>query len=376
MSEKQADARPTDAHDASAHVALASPLCPVSSPVSPMEVNDVLECAFGGWYPKFIKCTFKSQVLPLPADVVSYLLADGGLVLPEGSTLLSHDHCQQEAEDSDDVDWEAAAKATPTMQGPSFPEFDKAVKTAIAELGGAVFVKLNWSAPKDASWIGLNNSLKCTTPADIYLLLKSSDFVTHDLTQPFKNCNDASTPPEVKYHLVLRQWRDVNPSTEFRCFVFDRNIIGVCQRDGNNCYAHIKQEFKDIVRDIQSFYKEKIKRYFPLRNYTFDVVRSEKDVVKLVDFNPFGATTDPILFSWEELNQMALKSHPDCEAVFRQVTTDLGVQPSPYRYFQVPTDVLDVCSGSDLAKLTDLLKLRIQSEKEDSDSEDEENCPT
>ena len=64
---------------------------------------------------------------------------------------------------------------------PSFPEFTSQMKSAIDSLGGEVFCKLNWSAPRDATWISLGNSLKCTTPAQVYLLLKSSEFVQHDL---------------------------------------------------------------------------------------------------------------------------------------------------------------------------------------------------
>lgn len=92
------------------------------------------------------------------------------------------------------------------MQAPSFEELDAEVASSIAELGGKIFAKLNWSSPKvvaenfsssysntsfffvlkDASWIALNNSLQCSVPTDIHLLLKSSDFILHDLTQPFK----------------------------------------------------------------------------------------------------------------------------------------------------------------------------------------------
>jgi hypothetical protein len=34
------------------------------------------------------------------------------------------------------------------------------------------------------------NSMECATPNDIYLLLKSSDFVTHDLEHAFDGCEE------------------------------------------------------------------------------------------------------------------------------------------------------------------------------------------
>lgn len=35
----------------------------------------------------------------------------------------------------------------------------------------------------------------------------------------------------------------------------------------------------------------------------FDVYRPAKDHVVLLDFNPFGETTDGLLFTWSELQQ-------------------------------------------------------------------------
>ena len=47
----------------------------------------------------------------------------------------------------------------------------EAIERTIEELGGKVAPKLNWSAPKDATWIAATNSMECRTPNDIYLLL-------------------------------------------------------------------------------------------------------------------------------------------------------------------------------------------------------------
>ncbi len=58
----------------------------------------------------------------------------------------------------------------------------EAISAAIKDLGGTVFPKLNWSAPRDAAWISHNASLRCATPGDVFLLLKSSEFVSHDLS--------------------------------------------------------------------------------------------------------------------------------------------------------------------------------------------------
>jgi len=70
--------------------------------------------------------------------------------------------------------------------------------------------------------------LKCVNPNEVYLLLKSSDFITHDLDFAYEGCEDVQEDvnKSVKYHLVLKKWFDMPRSHEFRCFVRQRQLIG------------------------------------------------------------------------------------------------------------------------------------------------------
>src|SRR6267154_1746301 len=85
---------------------------------------------------------------------------------------------------------------------------------------------------QDASWVLPPSSpLKCTAPSDVYLLLKSSDFVSHDLSidTVFEGCQcDASNLPLYQLELVLRKWYPIDRSREFRCFVREGRLIGLC----------------------------------------------------------------------------------------------------------------------------------------------------
>lgn len=63
------------------------------------------------------------------------------------------------------------------------------------------------------------------------MLLKSSDFVSHDLTTEsvFENCDPDPSgiePPTYELELILRKWYPVNPSREVRCFVRNGRLIG------------------------------------------------------------------------------------------------------------------------------------------------------
>lgn len=80
-----------------------------------------------------------------------------------------------------------------------------------------------------------SSPLKCMSPADVYLVLKSSDFVQHDLSADhvFEGCETASsaqgsTSPTLNYELelVLRKWYPVDQSRELRCFVRQEVLLG------------------------------------------------------------------------------------------------------------------------------------------------------
>ena len=63
---------------------------------------------------------------------------------------------------------------------------------------------------QDAAWVAFNNSLKVSSLSHVFLLLKSSDFVAHDLTRPFQLCADAEqADTAVDYCLGRRNWRQI-----------------------------------------------------------------------------------------------------------------------------------------------------------------------
>ena len=147
--------------------------------------------------------------------------------------------------------------------------------------------------------------MECRTPNDIYLLLKSSDFVTHDLTHAFDDtANEPAPDPEISYHLVLRKWITLNPSVEFRCFVRNRQLIALCQRDLNHFEFLFTMQDK-LRQTIQDFFDTRLRDTFPDPYFTFDVyIPPPHGKVWLVDFNPWAMRTDPLVFSWMELLTM------------------------------------------------------------------------
>ncbi|KAL4735976.1 cell division cycle protein [Aspergillus similis] len=271
-------------------------------PFPPVTYSQILHCSYDYWQPRYRALTPKSRIIPLTPSFVSYLHADG-IVLPPENTPPTDD----DDDFSDDPD--AEEEADPSKD---WPEIHAQIKSTIAELDGKVTPKLNWSAPKDAAWMAATNDLQCRTPNDIYLLLKSSDFITHDLEHPFDDCvpdtsyspAPISTPPEVKYNLVLRKYVNFNPSLEFRCFVRNKILLCICQRDQN--HFDFLFDLRDTLRSrIQSFFDEKLKDSFPDSSFVFDVyIPAPHQRVWLIDINPWAERTDPLLFSWLEILRM------------------------------------------------------------------------
>ncbi|KAF2084696.1 D123-domain-containing protein, partial [Saccharata proteae CBS 121410] len=282
-------------------------------PFPPITKQHILNCSYHSWHPRYRAVTPKARLIPLSDSFITYLRADGIVLPPDDSE--QHDWSDSDSgifsstenptappDDSDDEDDDPSS---------SWPDVHQSIKSTIEDLGGKVVPKLNWSAPKDATWISATNSMECRAPNDIYLLLKSSDFVTHDLEHAFDDTadhDDPSTmlPSEIPYHLILRKAINLNPSLEFRCFVRRRRLLALCQRDLNHFEFLFRDNMADRLRQrIQEFFDIRMRDTFPDENFVFDVyVPPPHDRVWLVDVNPWAQRTDPLLFGWLELLTM------------------------------------------------------------------------
>ncbi|XP_005252695.1 translation initiation factor eIF2 assembly protein isoform X1 [Homo sapiens] len=304
-----------------------------------MKKEHVLHCQFSAWYPFFRGVTIKSVILPLPQNVKDYLLDDGTLVVSGRDDPPTHSQPDSDDE-AEEIQW-SDDENTATLT--------------------------------DAYWIAMNSSLKCKTLSDIFLLFKSSDFITRDFTQPFIHCTDDSPDPCIEYELVLRKWCELIPGAEFRCFVKENKLIGISQRDYTQYYDHISKQKEEIRRCIQDFFKKHIQYKFLDEDFVFDIYRDSRGKVWLIDFNPFGEVTDSLLFTWEELisenNLNGDFSEVDAQEqdspAFRCTNSEVTVQPSPYLSYRLPKDFVDLSTGEDAHKLIDFLKLKRNQQEDD-----------
>jgi hypothetical protein len=332
-------------------------------PFPPVTKQHILNCSYHSWHPKYRAVTPKARLVPLPAAFLDYLRSDGIVLPPEETdnpTWSDDDSGIFSGADNNNNDGGEEADTDPSVH---WRDTHDAIASTIEELGGKVAPKLNWSAPKDATWIAATNSMECSSPNDIYLLLKSSDFITHDLAHAFDDT--AATPdapaPDIPYHLVLRKWINLNPSVEFRCFVRGRRLIGLCQRDLNHFDFLFGMQDR-LTRVIQDFFDDKVRDSFPDPDFTFDVyVPPPHDRVWVVDFNPWAQRTDPLLFSWLELLTMEV---PEVHDEGREEVVRIPIAPAGGATAGIPASE-PTSGGTTFISLDD-----IPSDSDDSDVEE------
>lgn len=248
-----------------------------------------------------------------------------------------------EEEDDFQVSEGSDDEAEPPSSLPSFPQLEIEIKQSIETLGGSVFPKLNWSAPKDAAWISPSRSLSCTCFSEIALLFRSSDSLLHDLCTAYDSCDDKTSSRPQSFFLALRKWYpSLKPEMEFRCFAKSNELVGICQREVTTFYPVLVNE-KDLLKGlIEEFFDDKIRTEFESENYTFDVYVTKERKVKLIDFNTWCGSTLPLMYTWEELEEI---NGGECsELELRIVESRRSVLPGLKT--AVPYDYIDMSSGS------------------------------
>ncbi|CCH44582.1 Cell division cycle protein [Wickerhamomyces ciferrii] len=359
----------------------------------PVTKEQIVNCSFSSWYPKYKKHVPKAHIIkPLPQSFIDYLSSDG-IELPDDghyavnvgdgdneysdwSSDSDNDEGDESADEEDDGQKVSQGKKNTFEQ---FKEVHEDIKDYIRQ-NGPVTPKLNWSAPRDATWILTSNTMKCENASDVYLLLNSSNYITHDLSSGFAGVeeeeeNDTKKETELEFELVLRKWFNINPALEFRCFVKNRKIIGVTQRDLN--YYDYLDSLSEKIRDlIDDFFEEVLIDSFPDDNYVFDVYLPRPfDRVWLIDINPFARKTDPQLFTWHELAITEVTDDFDYDLRLITETNKGRFAVKEHSENQVPQDVVDASYDPslmvELAKEWRELQLK-QEEKEEEKEEKEE----
>lgn len=181
-----------------------------------------------------------------------------------------------------------------TWPKPSIEPLLRWLDQALRQFPGGAFVRLGSRSGKDSVYARMHGLRVKTAKAAIQLLTQGSERVAFDLQLALHH---GYTP-----HLFVRQWVDMPPWAEFRCFLKERRLVGIsqydCKRAGH--YPEIARHAGDIQKAITSFLPRFLEASH-LDDVVADVFCLPGDRgwgVHLIELNPFFPKTDPCLFSW------------------------------------------------------------------------------
>lgn len=296
---------------------------------------EVSACAFPAWAPRFPSPLLpRHELLPLPPAFMARLRR-GGAVFAPASALPARprrdpyaDTGFSDGDSSEDGGGGDSSGGDSSGGGPpaAFPELEAAVGAAVARLGGAALPKLSWSAPKDAVWLSHAGSLRCESGAEVLLLLLASSAAAHDACHAYDACSDAAPPGggggdhDPPLTLVLKRWAPPARASEFRCFAAAEGaLVAVSQRHTADCWPHLAPGLPPAAAAaLARFARDVMGPRWPFPRCVFDVslaITSDDAggagggataaVRRLVDINPWGGATLPLLFAWSELEALA-----------------------------------------------------------------------
>ncbi|WVO18590.1 hypothetical protein L204_106309 [Cryptococcus depauperatus] len=327
------------------------------------------------WYETFADITTPATIIDLESlgeeeEFMRWLEADS-IFLPEGSERSQPKHnLESERLRSDSNASDDSESSVPPVY--HLPRLNQAIREAIEKYGGAVFPKLNWTSPKDAAFILPQTStgpLHCSSPADVYLLLKSSDFISHgvDNLTAYSGTNNESliglsTRPKIE--LVLKKFENLNSAGEIRCFIRNRTLIGITQRD-MNFYNHLQSEDTQlkICQTAREFFEDEIREnYEGGDDYVFDLYLSPNfQHATIIDFQPYRPSTDALLFTYEELLRLLLLApspendhssvHLPTLRVIDSMTHPAATRNAPaYQSNMLPLEMMEMSQGRNMAE--------------------------
>ncbi|XBW35961.1 hypothetical protein QEN19_001534 [Hanseniaspora menglaensis] len=332
--------------------------------------NNIDSCRYSNWYPKFEKnyaqYLVKSYIMnDIPESFVTFLLQDniklkydGNLEFNDNDEFSDWSSDEESNDNSSDAADPISSYVDPAID---FFEVNNFISNSFKK-SEKLTPRFNWSAPKDSVWIlPYNNTMLTYTNEDVYLLLKGSNYIMHDLIYPYENVKGAENGDVNNHSLILREWiDDINPSMEFRCFIKNGLIVGISQRDIRTEYCYLNDIVGDLKIKIENFVESVFKPTFfdseeleengsEGQNAVIDMyLNLDTNYIKLIDVNPFCRSTEPLLFSWNEL--ITKNTKEDYEFRLGENNTKLGARDHSEN--QIPLEIFD--ASLDPEKLREL----------------------
>ena len=187
-------------------------------------------------------------------------------------------------------DWESAEKRGSWI----LPRLDDAV----SKFPDGAFVRLGSRSPKD-SFAFYRSGGKCLSGLQSLIALVDSERVMQDLSLAEDNGYAA--------HVFLRQWINLEPWQELRCFMRGRRLVGISQYNylNKDRFPELAERAGSVEWAVRDLFFPRFRDASHLDDVIFDVFLLRKTSgnevaweVKILEVNPMFEMTDPCLFSW------------------------------------------------------------------------------
>jgi hypothetical protein len=157
--------------------------------------------------------------------------------------------------------------------------------SAMAALPGASFVGADTCAPDDSPKYRSGGAV--TTPRKAWELLATSPKVRTALESG------------ASHRLTVRPHRRMDRTREFRMFIRGGKLVGMSQYCLERHFARLAQREAEFWRHATEFVPQLLPA-LPMADLAMDVYLTSRQELMVVDLNPWGPPTDPLLFrSWE-----------------------------------------------------------------------------
>jgi hypothetical protein len=242
---------------------------------------------------------------------------------------------------------------------------DDSIKEHIHELFEefqSVFIKMDSISCRDCKYI--LEDLQCFKLDEILILLKSSDKIANFL-EKINSEEDSNIRPK----LILKKWYRIDPQYEFRCFIKEGRLIGICQRNIDMFFDYEPDQLENIEKIIKEFFmKEDIKEAISKLNNSFlyfDILYLPNKIkIKLIDilskkelsqyYTEEEIENYNLLFNSNEIDQLECNN---CE--FRYIKNKDGiVDCGADDYNQFPVEIME--AGSNIEDFIEVMKSKDQ----------------
>jgi hypothetical protein len=180
---------------------------------------------------------------------------------------------------------EIEALVAEEMDSPAAKTVAARIQQAIHALPGSCFVAADVCAPTDSESFGAGPSVSYGRAA--WRLLASSEKVRNAFGQGLTR------------RITVRPYRRMNKTREYRMFFSQRELVAMSQYCLERHFGRLAKRDKEIWRRGQKFAAQ-IKAFMSRDNVVVDVYYTSDNQVLIVDLNPWGPPTDPLLLkTWE-----------------------------------------------------------------------------